>query len=158
MISFWGTHIGNLIMTTLIAMVPVIELRGAIPAGVVAGLSVREAVIASIVGNMLPVPIIILFVRKVFDWMRTKSDRLNRLVMRFEAKAEKNKDVVEKYEWFGLTIFVGIPLPGTGAWTGALIAAMLNMRMKRALPAIFLGVVIASVIVAYITYGASMLF
>lgn len=154
---FWGTHIGNLMMTALIAMVPVIELRGAIPAGVAAGLTVGEALLMAIIGNMIPVPVIILFVRKVFDWMRVKSEKLDRLVRRFEAKAEKQSALIDKYEWWGLVILVAIPLPGTGAWTGALVAAMLNMRLKRALPAVFIGVVIAGIIVSYITYGASML-
>ncbi len=154
---FWGTHIGNLMMTALIAMVPVIELRGAIPAGVAAGLTVWEALFMAIIGNMIPVPVIILFVRKVFDWMRVKSEKLDRLVRRFEAKAEKQSALIDKYEWWGLVILVAIPLPGTGAWTRALVAAMLNMRLKRALPAVFIGVVIAGIIVSYITYGASML-
>lgn len=157
MISIWGTHTGNVIMTALISMVPVLELRAAIPAGVAAGLSVKEALFIAVVGNMVPIPIIILFVRKVFDFMRTKSQRLDRLVCRFEAKAEKQSAMIDKYEWWGLAILVAIPLPGTGAWTGALVAAMLNMRLKRALPAIFIGVVIAGIIVSYITYGASML-
>ena len=157
MMSFWGTHAGNLMMTMLISMVPVLELRGAIPAGVAAGLSVKEALIVAIVGNMLPVPVIILFVRKVFDWMRKKSERLDRLVCRFEAKAQKQSVMIDQYEWLGLVLLVAIPLPGTGAWTGALVAAMLNMRLKRALPAILLGVIIAGIVVSYITYGASML-
>ena len=157
MISFWGTHAGNLIMTMLISMVPVLELRGAIPAGVAAGLSVKEALLVAIVGNMMPVPIIILFVRKVFDWMRKKSVRLDHLVCRFEAKAQKQSAMIDQYEWLGLVLLVAIPLPGTGAWTGALVAAMLNMRLKRALPAIFIGVIIAGIVVSYITYGASML-
>lgn len=157
MMSFWGTHTGNLMMTMLISMVPVLELRGAIPAGVAAGLSVKEALAVSIIGNLLPVPIIILFVRKVFDWMRKKSVRLDHLVCRFEAKAKKQSVMIDKYEWLGLVLLVAVPLPGTGAWTGALVAAMLNMRLKRALPAIFIGVVIAGIVVSYITYGASML-
>ncbi len=157
MMSFWGTHTGNLMMTMLISMVPVLELRGAIPAGVAAGLSVKEALVVSIIGNLLPVPIIILFVRKVFDWMRKKSERLNLLVCRFEEKAKKQSVMIDKYEWFGLVLLVAVPLPGTGAWTGALVAAMLNMRLKRALPAVFIGVVIAGIVVSYITYGASML-
>ena len=157
MMSFWGTHTGNLMMTMLISMVPVLELRGAIPAGVAAGLSVKEALVVSIIGNLLPVPIIILFVRKVFDWMRKKSERLDFLVCRFEEKAKKQSVMIDKYEWFGLVLLVAVPLPGTGAWTGALVAAMLNMRLKRALPAIFIGVVIAGIVVSYITYGASML-
>ncbi|MEY8365939.1 small multi-drug export protein [Anaerovoracaceae bacterium 41-7] len=157
MMSFWGTHTGNLMMTMLISMVPVLELRGAIPAGVAAGLSVKEALVVSIIGNLLPVPIIILFVRKVFDWMRKKSERLDFLVCRFEEKAKKQSVMIDKYEWFGLVLLVAVPLPGTGAWTGALVAAMLNMRLKRALPAVFIGVVIAGIVVSYITYGASML-
>ena len=154
MMSFWGTHTGNLMMTMLISMVPVLELRGAIPAGVAAGLSVKEALVVSIIGNLLPVPIIILFVRKVFDWMRKKSERLDFLVCRFEEKAKKQSVMIDKYEWFGLVLLVAVPLPGTGAWTGALVAAMLNMRLKRALPAVFIGVVIAGIVVSY---GASML-
>ena len=157
MMSFWGTHTGNLMMTMLISMVPVLELRGAIPAGVAAGLSVKEVLVVSIIGNLLPVPIIILFVRKVFDWMRKKSERLDFLVCRFEEKAKKQSVMIDKYEWFGLVLLVAVPLPGTGAWTGALVAAMLNMRLKRALPAVFIGVVIAGIVVSYITYGASML-
>lgn len=145
-------------MTIFISMVPIIELRGAIPIGVANGLSVRTALFASIIGNLIPVPIIILFVRKVFAFIRTKSEKLDHLVCRFEAKAKKQSGMVEKYEWFGLVLLVAIPLPGTGAWTGALVAAMLDMRMKRAFPAIMIGVIIAGIVVSYITYGASMLF
>ena len=154
--GIWGTYAGNLIMTMMVSMVPVIELRGAIPIGVAAGLDVLEALIAAIIGNMIPVPIIILFIRKVFSWMRVKSQRLDNLVGRFERKAAKQSEMVKKYEWLGLVILVAIPLPGTGAWTGALVAAMLDMRLKRAFPAIFIGVVIAGFIVSYITYGVSM--
>lgn len=158
MVGLWGTYIGNIIMTIFISMVPIIELRGAIPIGVANGLSVRTALFASIIGNLIPVPIIILFVRKVFAFIRTKSEKLDHLVCRFEAKAKKQSGMVEKYEWFGLVLLVAIPLPGTGAWTGALVAAMLDMRMKRAFPAIMIGVIIAGIVVSYITYGASMLF
>ncbi|MGC2872363.1 COG2426 family protein [Ihubacter sp. rT4E-8] len=158
MIGIWGTYFGNLVMTMLVSMVPVLELRAAIPLGVAAGLSVKEALAAAIIGNLIPVPIIILFVRKVFAWMRSKSKKLDELVGRFERKAAKQSAVVKKYEWFGLVILVAVPLPGTGAWTGALVAAMLDMRLKRAFPAVLLGVVIAGLIVSYITYGASMLF
>lgn len=157
MIGIWGTYAGNLFMTMVLAMVPVMELRGAIPIGVAAGLEVREALLAAIVGNMIPVPFIILFVRKVFAWMRTKSQKLDNLVARFERKAAKQSEVVKKYEWFGLVILVAIPLPGTGAWTGALVAAMLDMRLKRAFPAILIGVVIAGFIISYITYGVGTL-
>ena len=145
------------LITFLMAMVPVVELRGAIPYGVVSGLSVPEAFLLAVIGNLLPIPILVVFTRKVFEWLRTKSEWLDRLVKRLEAKADQNKALVEKYEFFGLMLLVAIPLPGTGAWTGALVAAMLDMRLKRAMPAIILGVIIAGIIVTSVTYGAGAL-
>ena len=146
------------IITFLMAMVPVVELRGAIPYGVVAGLSVHTAFILAVIGNLIPIPFLVVFTRKVFEWLRTKSEGLDRMVCRLEAKADKNKEIVEKYEFFGLMLLVAIPLPGTGAWTGALVAAMLDMRLKRAMPAIIVGVLVAGVIVTTLTYGAGALF
>ncbi len=145
------------IITFLMAMVPVVELRGAIPYGVIAGLSVQQAFVLAVIGNLLPIPFLVVFTRKVFEWLRTKSDGLDRMVCRLEAKADKNKELVEKSEFFGLMLLVAIPLPGTGAWTGALVAAMLDMRLKRAMPAIILGVLVAGVIVTTLTYGAGAL-
>ena len=145
------------LITFLMAMVPVVELRGAIPYGVIAGLSVPEAFILSVLGNIAPIPFLVVFTRKIFEWLRTQSDGLDRLVRRLEAKAEKNKAVVQKYEFFGLMLLVAIPLPGTGAWTGALVAAMMNMRLKRAMPAIIVGVLVAGIIVTTLTYGAGAL-
>lgn len=139
-------------------MVPVIELRGAIPFGVAAGLSVPTAFVLSVIGNLLPIPILVVFTRKVFEWLRTKSIKLDNLVRKLEAKADKNKEVVLKYEFWGLMILVAIPLPGTGAWTGALVAAMMDMRLKRAMPAIIVGVIVAGIIVTAITYGVGALF
>lgn len=146
------------IITFLMAMVPVVELRGAIPYGVLAGLSVPEAFVLAVLGNLAPIPFLVVFTRKVFEWLRTKSEWLDRMVRRLEAKADKNKELVEKYEFFGLMILVAIPLPGTGAWTGALVAAMMNMRLKRAMPAITVGVIVAGIIVTTLTYGAGALF
>ena len=139
-------------------MVPVVELRGAIPFGVVRGLNLWTAIIASMLGNLIPVPFIILFIRKIFAWMRAHMPKLDGLVIRMEKKAEKNRAAVEKYAFWGLVILVAIPLPGTGAWTGALVAAMMEMRLKRAFPAIAIGVAIAGVIVSVITYGAQAIF
>jgi uncharacterized membrane protein len=145
------------LITFLMAMVPVIELRGAIPYGVVAGLSVHTAFIIAVIGNLVPIPILVVFTRKVFEWLRTKSGSLDRMVCRLETKAEKNKVLVERYEFLGLMILVAVPLPGTGAWTGALVAAMMNMRLKTAMPAIIAGVLIAGIIVTTVTYGAGAL-
>ena len=145
------------IVTFLISMVPVIELRGAIPFGVAAGLSVQSAFILSVIGNLLPIPVLVVFTRKVFEWLRTKSQWLDNMVRKLEAKADKNKDVVLRYEFWGLMILVAIPLPGTGAWTGALVAAMMDMRLKRAMPAIIIGVIVAGIVVTGLTYGVGAL-
>lgn len=145
-----------MITTLLMAMVPVIELRGAIPYGVaVAGLEIWQAALIAVIGNLLPIPFLVVCTRDVFAWMRKKSERLDRIVVRMEKKADKNKDVVLRYQFWGLMILVAIPLPGTGAWTGALVAALMDLQLKRAMPAIALGVVIAAIIVTWITYGAS---
>ena len=148
----------DILLTFLVAMVPVVELRGAIPFGVVRGLNLWTAIIASVLGNLVPVPFIILFIRKIFAWMRAHMPKLDGLVTRMEKKAEKNRAAVDKYAFWGLAILVAIPLPGTGAWTGALVAAMMEMRLKRAFPAIVIGVVIAGVIVSIVTYGAQAIF
>ena len=148
----------DILLTFLVAMVPVVELRGAIPFGVVRGLNIWTAIIASVLGNLVPVPFIILFIRRIFAWMRAHMPKLDGLVTRMEKKAEKNRAAVEKYAFWGLAILVAIPLPGTGAWTGALVAAMMEMRLQRAFPAIVIGVVIAGVIVSVVTYGAQAIF
>jgi len=143
----------KIITTLLISMVPVVELRGAIPIAVAQGVDPWQAMLISIIGNMIPVPFIIVFIRSIFKWMRGKSERLNAWVTKMENKAAVKAEKVQKYEKMGLCIFVAIPLPGTGAWTGALIAAMLDMRLKSAVPMIFLGVCIAGLIVTLLTIG-----
>lgn len=136
-------------------MVPVFELRGAIPVGVAAGLPFWSVFITAILGNLLPVPFLILFTRRVFEWLRKKSAFLERLVSRLEKKAAAKEDLLKKYELLGLCILVAIPLPGTGAWTGSLVAAVFDIRLKHAFPAIALGVLIAAVIVSVVTYGVT---
>ena len=143
----------DILLTFLVAMVPVVELRGAIPFGVVRGLNLWTAIIASMLGNLIPVPFIILFIRKIFAWMRAHMPKLDGLVLRMEKKAEKNRAAVEKYAFWGLVILVAIPLPGTGAWTGTLVASLLDIKFKRALPAIVLGVSLAAVVVGVICGG-----
>lgn len=144
-------------MTLLIACVPVLELRGAIPYGVINGLTVWEAFGLAVVGNLLPIPFLIIFTRKVFEMIRKWSAALDRFVCKLETKAEEKRSVVEKFEFFGLVLLVAIPLPGTGAWTGALVAAMMDMRLKRAMPAIIVGVIIAGIIVSILTFGVDAL-
>ena len=155
--SFFNTYFGKIVMTFLISMVPVIELRGAIPIGVGAGLNLWLAIGISIVGNLVPVPFIIIFIKKIFAWLRTVSKKLDGLVTRLEKRAEAKSVTVQRYAFWGLFILVAIPLPGTGAWTGALVAAMLEMPLKKAFPAILLGVLGAGAIVSFVTYGAGAL-
>ena len=143
----------NFFWVLLLSMIPVLELRASIPVGSSLGLNAWQCAIAAIVGNMIPVPFVILFIRKIFAYLKENWPKLSRFVERLEAKAEKKKPLVQKYAILGLTLLVAIPLPGTGAWTGALVAAMLDIRLKRAIPCILLGVVIAAVIVTMITYG-----
>ena len=150
-------YIGRVLLTFLVSMVPVVELRGGIPFGTALGLDPVSAAVAAILGNLVPVPFIILFIRHIFDWLR-RYDKPRALVEKFEKKAHlKSKNVI-KYQTFGLCLFVALPLPGTGAWTGALIAAILDMRLKRAVPVIFLGVVIAGLIITLLTHGVTLLF
>ena len=155
--NWWTSTFGKMVMTFAMSMVPVIELRGAIPFGVAQGLPLPTAIAVAIVGNLVPVPFIILFIRRIFAWMRQVSKKLDAVVVRMEKKAESKKGVVEKYAFWGLFVLVAIPLPGTGAWTGALVAAMMDMRLKRAFPAIAMGVVAAGVIVSFATYGVGKL-
>ena len=139
-------------MTMAIAAVPVVELRGAIPAGAAAGLNPWLACIAAVIGNLLPVPFIILLVRRVFDWLR-KHPFFAPKIDALERTAHLKGRMVRKYRLLGLTLFVAVPLPGTGAWTGALVAAFLDIRLRHALPAITLGVLIAGSIVTLMTLG-----
>ena len=152
------SYFAKLALTFLISMVPVIELRGAIPIGVGYGLNFWVAIAVSIIGNLVPGPFIIIFIKKIFALMRKWSPKLDKVVTALEVRAEKKSDVVQRYAFWGLFILVAIPLPGTGAWTGALVAAMLDMKMSRAFPAIALGVLGAAVIVAFVTYGAGAIF
>ena len=150
--AFLNTFFGKILTTFLVSRVPVIELRGAIPIGVARGLPFWVAVLVSVIGNLVPVPFIIIFIKKIFAFMREKMPKLNGLVTRLENKANSKSETVQKYAFWGLFIFVAIPLPGTGAWTGALIAAMLEMPLKKAFPSIMLGVLSAGAIVTFITY------
>ena len=145
----------HLIYIFAISMVPVVELRGAIPIGVGLGVPLPLVLVTAMVGNLTPVPVLILFTRQVFKWLRQKSERLGRLVARLEQKAASKEELLKRYELLGLCILVAIPLPGTGAWTGALVAAMFNIRLKYAFPVIALGVLIAGIIVSLVTYGVA---
>ena len=136
-----------------ISMVPVLELRGALILAAADGLDPVISYIVCVIGNILPVPFLILFVRPIFEWMRTHASWMKRIVEKLEAKAADKSDVIKKYEMLGLFILVAVPLPGTGAWTGSLVAAVLGMRLKNSLPVIALGVMAAGLIMTLGAFG-----
>ena len=148
-----STTLGKLIATFFISMAPIIELRRGLPYGIALGLDYPVALAAAVLGNMVPVPFIIVYIRHVFAWLRKRSKWWDEKITRLEKKAHLKGRVVRKYSTIGLCILVAIPLPGTGAWTGALVAAVLDMRLKKAIPSIFLGVCIAAAIMTMVTFG-----
>ena len=152
------TTAGKCLFTTLVSMIPVIELRGGIPFGVALGLPYWLAFPAAVIGNIIPAPFIIVYIRRIFLWMRRYMPRLNSLVDKLEQKAHLKGQKVSRYQYLGLWIFVAIPLPGTGAWTGSLAAAFLDMRLKRAFPAVVLGVLTAGCIMIALTHVGVNLF
>jgi len=135
-----------------VAMVPVLELRGAIPFGVALGLSPGLAYLMAVIGNLIPVPFVMLLIRSVFRWLR-RWDRWDQLIVKLETRAEDKGELVRKYSLVGLILLVAVPLPGTGAWTGALVATLLDIRMQVALPCILVGVLIAGGITLAVTCG-----
>lgn len=152
--TFTSLGVNETLVTFIISMLPVVELRLAIPVGASLGLPVWKAALVSIVGNLLPAPFIIAFIRVIMDWLKGVSRTTRRFVAWLEQKGTGPKaDRVRRYEFWGLLLFVAIPLPGTGAWTGALVAALLDIRMKRALPPIVVGVLIAALLVSLATAG-----
>ena len=156
----WLTQgpVGEFCFTILVSMVPIVELRGGIPFGVTLGLPVWAAYLAAVIGNILPVPFILVYIRRIFQWMRRRLPRLNHLVDKLERKAHLKGRRVTKYKYLGLMLFVAIPLPGTGAWTGALAAAFLDMPLRKALPSIFAGILIAGIVISILTFGVASLF
>ena len=149
-----GGKVGKELILFIISMVPILELRGGLLAAGPAFLNIPmwRAIPVGIIGNLLPIPFILLLITKIFEWMKG-TKRLKPVVEKLEKKAMSQSANIEKYEFWGLVAFVGIPLPGTGAWTGALIAALLGIRFRKAFPAIVIGVCLAACIMTIISYG-----
>ena len=146
------TELGKSITIFIISMLPIIELRGGMIAAALLHLSLWKAFIICFIGNILPIPFILWFIRAILNWMRNVKC-FKKIVLWLDDKVEKKKGQIEKYGFWGIVLFVGIPLPGTGAWTGSLIAAMLDMNKKKAFLAATLGVVLAGVVMAIFSYG-----
>ena len=135
-----------------VAMIPVLELRAAVPFGLALDLAPGWTYLASVIGNMIPIPAILLFLRSLFQWLR-RWPWWERKIVWLEERAEKKGEMVRKYRMPGLVLLVAIPLPGTGAWTGALVATILRIPIRIALPLILLGVLIAGCIVMAVSFG-----
>ena len=147
------TDIGKMCATFFMSMLPVGEPRVGLPYGIALGLEYPLALMAALLGNMIPVPFIIVYIKRIFEWMRKHMPKMDAFIKKMERKADINRDTIEKYGHWGLLLFVAIPLPGTGAWTASLIAALLNIRTAKAVPVILIGVCIAAAIITLVTYG-----
>ena len=137
----------------LISMVPILELRGGLLLATVLKIPMLQAVFACVIGNIIPIPFILLFIRQIFKWLK-KTKLFCPLIEKLEKRAMGKSDKIKKYEFWGLVLFVGIPLPGTGAWTGALIASLLEVDLKKSVPAILLGLCMATIIMCFLGDGA----
>lgn len=144
-----------LLVVFIISMIPILELRGGLIAASLLGIPMWTAVGVCIIGNIIPIPFILFFIEKILDWMgQCKIGWMRKLSLWLRGKADGEKaEKIRKYEFMGLLLFVGIPLPGTGAWTGSLISALLHVKIKKAVPAIFLGLIMATIIMCLVSYG-----
>ena len=149
---------GKCLFTMLVSMLPIIELRGGLPFGVALGLPYYLAFPFAVLGNLIPAPFIIVYIRRIFMLMRRYMPKLNSLVDKLEKKAHLKGQKMQKYQYLGLWLFVALPLHGTGAWTASLAAAFLEMRLKKAMPAVILGVLTAGTIMLTLTHVGINLF
>ena len=143
---------GKELIIFIISMIPILELRGGLIAASLLGLKIVPSFIICFIGNIIPVPLILWFITPIFDYLK-KTKLFRGLVSKLENKAMKKKDKIEKLQYVGLMLFVGIPLPGTGAWTGCLIASLLDLDRKKSFLCTLLGLIIASIIMMLISYG-----
>lgn len=147
-----GLKYGKEILVFIISLMPILELRGGLIAAALLNLSPLKSYIICMIGNILPVPFILLLITKILNWMRN-SKHFNKIANWLDKKVEKHKGQIEKYGYLGVVLFVGIPLPGTGAWTGSLIASVLEMDKKKTFIAVCIGVVMASIIMMIVSFG-----
>ena len=143
---------GKELIVFIISLMPILELRGGLLAASLLNLNPIKSYIIEIIGNIIPIPFILWFITSILEWMK-KRKKLYKIVKWLDKKIDKHKEQIEKYGFLGLILFVGIPLPGTGAWTGCLIAAVLEMDRKKSFLAALLGVFIASIIMMLISFG-----
>ncbi len=147
-----GKYVSKEIVVFIISMIPILELRGGLIVSSLLQVPITTAIPLCIIGNIIPIPFILLFIKQVFKWMK-KIKIFRGLIDKLENRAMSKSDNIKKYEFWGLVLFVGIPLPGTGAWTGSLIAALLDVDFKKAVLAELLGIAIATIIMSLLSYG-----
>lgn len=143
---------GKEILVFIISLMPILELRGGLIAAALLGVNPVESYIIAIIGNIIPVPFILWFINSILEWMRGRK-KLSKIAKWLDKKVDKRKGQIEKYGFWGLVLFVGIPLPGTGAWTGCLIASVLEMDRKKAFIATMIGIFMASIIMMLLSFG-----
>ena len=152
--NFFLNTVGKELCVLFCSMIPIIELRGAIPMGAVFGMPWYVTYLLSVIGNMLPVPFILLFIKAVITWMTNSKIKFFHKIADFlNKRVEKRRDKIERYSFWGVCLFVAVPLPVTGAWTGSLVAAMIDMKFWKALLSCLIGVMIAGVVMTLISYG-----
>ena len=147
-----GKYVAKEVVVFIVSMIPILELRGGLIVASLLQVPITTAIPICIIGNIIPIPFILLFIKQIFKWMK-KIKIFRGLIERLENRAMSESDSIEKYECWGLVLFVGIPLPGTGAWTGSLIAALLEIDFKKAVLAELLGIMIATIIMSIVSYG-----
>ena len=147
-----GKYVSKEVVVFIISMIPILELRGGLIVSQLLQIPITTAIPLCIIGNIIPIPFILLFIKQIFKWMK-KIKIFRGLIEKLESRAMSKSDNIKKYEFWGLVLFVGIPLPGTGAWTGSLIAALLDVDFKKAILAELLGIAIATVIMSFLSYG-----
>lgn len=144
--------ISSEIIAFIVSLLPVLELRGGLIAAKIMNIDFLKAFAICYIGNMLPIPFILIFIRKIFNWLK-RFEKINKVIEKLEMRSIRKADKVKKYRLWGLFIFVAIPLPGTGAWTGALVADLFDIRVRHSLPVIAAGVFVAGLIISALSYG-----
>lgn len=151
-IDIFGGTIPSQLIVFIVSMIPILELRGSILAAGFMDVSFLETYIVAVLGNLLPIPFILMFIKKILEWMKS-TKAFSRIANGIEKKALSKREQIDKYGYFGLFLFVAIPLPGTGAWTGALLAVLLGMKNKKAFIPIVLGVMTAGLVMSLLAFG-----
>ena len=155
LVAWFTTNLTGILSEELIvfviSMMPILELRGGLIASALFKIPMVKAIIICVIGNLIPIPFILAFITPIFNWLK-KTKWIKPKLERLEEKSMGKSETIQKYEFIGLMLFVGIPLPGTGAWTGALIASLLNIKFKKAFPAVIFGIFMATVIMCIISY------